>query len=217
MDSRLTETSKHFKQRLVASIGTSSSVEDLKGQFLFGTSPAVQASLKALKCNFRFFWEDLLSAAESDDIRQRSPIDYQPVAAPRRTGGIITAASSPSLSGSCSDNAPFQYQVNTVTSFEDNGDADEKDAYVFLAQQFYLAENRPSRGYITCFLCFGPRHVVVDYNLLPEKEVKELLEHSSSFLSRRTRSAWNRTLQFIPRLLPLYDQLALSGIPEGER
>lgn len=115
-------------------MGNLRSEEGRKGQFLLGTILASQATLKALNCNFRSFRNDFLAAEKSGNTHQRCSLCSQPVATPRHTVGIITDAPFPYPSGSCRDYAPFQNQVNVVTSFGDDGDADEEDAHVFLEQ-----------------------------------------------------------------------------------
>lgn len=216
------ETPKHFQQRLITSMGNLRSEQELKGQFLFGSSAAAQASMKALKVDFRSPWDDLLAAAESGDIRQRRTPRPQPATTPRRTVGVIspTPSLSPAESSGGSVSAhtqePTSHYHSAGTREAELVDADDEDIQVFVAQQFLLTESRPPRGDLTCYLCFRPGHIVVDCNLLPEKEMKELLERRSAFFSRRTRSAWSRTPRFIPRSLPLEDQRgARAGAPEG--
>lgn len=179
------ETLKHFQKRLAASMGNLRSELDLKGQFLFGSSPAAQALLKALKCDFRSSWNDLLAAAESGDILRRRPPRPQPAPTTQHTVGMITAVPSPTeyVGTYC----PVQYQSSSVIPEEAVSHAEKEDADVFLAQKFLLAGNRTQRGDITCYLCFRPIHVVVECDLLPKEEIKALLERRSAFLSRHTR------------------------------
>lgn len=216
----LDETPRHFYDRLLSAMGNLKSAEELKGQFMFGASPAAQASLKALKRSFMSSWEDLVSAAEAGDIGQRRPVHHGTSGMPRHTVGVIESSTARGdigcrkTSRQLTDGGPEGFVANGPPG--NYAQDEEADQHAFTVQQFLLTESRQPRGDLTCYLCFRPGHVVADCDLLPEKEMRELLQRRRDFMTRR--SEWTRTKRFIPRTLAFGDHNgAHAGRPEGRR
>ena len=145
----LDETPRHFYDRLLSAMGNLKSEEGLKGQFMFGASPAAQASLKALKRSFMSSWEDLVLAAEAGDIGQRRPGHHGTSKTPRHTVGVIESSTArgdigcrkPSRqltedgpAGFVTDEPPGNYAQD-----------DEADQHAFTVQEFLITESRQPR------------------------------------------------------------------------
>ena len=193
------ESPRSFQERLVSSMGHLKGDEELKSQFLYGVGTGAQASLTALKRDFQSSWEDLISAADAGDYGRRAAA----VATKTRRSVNLVADTTPSQS-------PMSEPEEVPTDAREESATDDMTG--ILHELLTIESRHWEKKDIVCYLCFEPGHVVADCKVLPEKEMKMLLERRAKFLSEK-KKPYSRNFTRAPRQFPSTTGSGLPRVP----
>lgn len=186
------ESPLHIEERLVTPMGRLKNAEELKAQFIYGSSRGAQATLKSLGQTVFSSWVIFCPALKMETSKKGLCRRGEP-----RTRTLANVM-----------------QLNPIfpSGHQVLGEEEFAEDELHVTQQILSLEER-SGITIVCFLCYREGHIVIDCDIFPATQLKLLLERHTKFLQKRRRqdgSVWSRTSDRIPR------RFSLEGTTRGE-